>query len=218
MENCDLSIGRRSRKKDNVFQRVQAKVFHFLVNLFIGMNYHDLGCNVRAFRREVLESIHLYGDQNRFFPLLANRLGFRVREVDVAQYQSGAVRRIYSFGHYTERFVDLISIFFLIKFTRKPLRFFGVPGIIIFSLGSILALYLFYQRIFMSVPLADKPMVLVSVLLIVFGIQLFAIGLVAEIIIFTHSKDSKEYIVEKIIDHANPPLAEEVSFTEKIRS
>ena len=70
---------------------------------------------------------------------------------------------------------------------------------IIFSIGSLLALLLFYQRVFLEIALADRPIVLVSILLIVFGIQLFAIGLVAEIIIFTHSKDSKEYIVEKVI-------------------
>ncbi len=120
--------------------------------------------------------------------------------MDVEQFKTYKSGSVYSLGHYTERIVDLISIFFLIKFTKKPLRFFGFPGFIIFSIGSILALYLFYERMFLNVGLADRPIVLVSILLIVFGIQLFAIGLVAEIIIFTHSKDSKEYIIEKIIN------------------
>jgi len=195
----DIIILKRKRRKDNIFQRLQAKIFHGLVNMFLGMHYQDLGCRVRLFKREVLDNIKLYGDQIRFLPLLANKFGFRVLELDVEQYQSEGAPRFYSLGHYTERLVDLISIFFLIKFTKKPLRFFGFPGFIIFSIGSLLALYLFYQRTFMGIGLADKPMVLVSILLIVFGIQLFAIGLVAEIIIFTHSKDSKEYIVEKVI-------------------
>jgi glycosyltransferase involved in cell wall biosynthesis len=191
--DCDMLIARRHSI------RVQAKIFHFLVKVFLGMHYRDLGCRVRLFKREVLENIRLYGDQIRFLPLLANRYGFKVREKEVKQFQSGVSQRVYSLGHYTERLVDLISIFFLIKFTKKPLRFFGVPGFIIFSLGFMLALYLLYQRLFLNESLADKPIVLVSILLIVFGIQLFAIGLVAEIIIFTHSKDSKEYIIEKVI-------------------
>jgi glycosyltransferase involved in cell wall biosynthesis len=197
--DIDMVIAKRTRQKDNIFQRVQARIFHSIVNIILGMHYQDLGCRVRLFKREVLEHIYLYGDQIRFLPLLANNYGFRVKEMDVEQFQSDAVHTVYSLRHYTERIVDLVSIFFLIKFTKKPLRFFGLPGFLIFGVGSLLALYLFYQRMFLDIGLADKPMVLVSILLIVFGIQLFAIGLVAEIIIFTHSKDSKEYIVEKVI-------------------
>lgn len=199
-KDVDMIIAKRTRKKDNYFQRIQARIFHSLVNLFLDMHFQDLGCRVRLFKREVLEHINLYGDQIRFLPLLANKYGFRIKEIDVEQFQSDAQHRVYSPGHYTERIVDLISIFFLIKFTKKPLRFFGFPGFIIFSIGSLLALYLFYERMFLNEGLADRPIVLVSILLIVFGIQLFAIGLVAEIIIFTHSKDSKEYIVEKVIN------------------
>src|SRR5690554_1894958 len=198
-KDTDMIIARRIRKKDHIFQQIQAKIFHFLVKLIIGMHYQDLGCRVRLFKREVLEHINLYGDQIRFFPLLANKYGFRVTEKEIEQNQSDALHRVYSIAHYTERIVDLISIFFIIKFTKKPLRFFGFPGFVIFSLGILLLLYQFYQRVFLDIALADKPMVLVSILLIVFGIQLFAIGLVAEIIIFTHSKDSKDYIVEEVI-------------------
>lgn len=195
----DMIIASRKRDKDNFLQRFQTKIFHYIVKLMLGMYYHDLGCQVRLFKKEVLEHVHLYGDQIRFLPLLADKYGFKVKELEVVQYQSDAVHTVYSVKHYTERFVDLISIFFLIKFTKKPLRFFGVPGFIIFTIGSLLALILFYQRIFWSTGLANRPIVLVSILLIVFGIQLFAIGLVAEIIIFTHSKDTEEYIVEKVI-------------------
>ena len=209
LKDTDMVIARRKRKKDNIFQRIQARIFHYLVKITVGMEFHDLGCRVRAFKREVLENINLYGDQIRFLPLLATRYGFRVKEMEVDQYKTDVVHRVYSLGHYTERIVDLVSIFFLIKFTKKPLRFFGFPGVLIFGIGSIIALYLFIQRAFMGVGLADKPIVLVSILLIVFGIQLFAIGLVAEIIIFTHSKDSKEYIVEKIIDNTSSKYMEE---------
>jgi hypothetical protein len=205
-----MSIGRRIKRLDNVFHNLQAKIFHYLVKITVGIAYHDLGCFARAFKREILTNVYIYGDQYRFFPLLANRFGFKVVEIDVKPSQHEATKRVYSLGHYTERIVNLISIFFIIKFTRKPLRFFGFPGFIIFILGSALALYLFYLRMFGGEGLADKPIVLVSILLIVFGIQLFAIGLVAEIIIFTHAKDSKEYIIEKIIDKSNSEVHEAV--------
>ena len=197
-ENVDMLIAVRSRKKDNFFHRLQAKLFHFLVQFALGMKFNDLGCNVRMFSRELLEKIYIYGDQHRFLPLLANRSGFKVKEYAVEQYYTDIPKRIYSINHYIERVVNFISIFFLIKFTRKPLRFFGFPGMLIFTAGLLLALFLFIQRTLLGISLADRPLVLVGILLIVFGIQLFAIGLVAEIIIFTQSKDSKEYIIEEI--------------------
>lgn len=198
-KNTDMLIAVRSHKKDNFLHRFQARIFHYLIKLTLGMKFNDLGCAVRIFSREILEKIYIYGEQFRFLPLLAARSGFRVKEYKVPQYYTDLSKRIYSLPHYTSRLVNFISIFFLIKFTKKPLRFFGFPGIIIFSIGSILALILFIQRAFLGVGLADRPIVLVSILLIVFGIQLFAIGLVAEIIIFIHAKDSKEYIIEKVI-------------------
>ncbi len=197
-KNVDMLVAVRSRKKDNFLHRLQANFFHYIVKLTLGMNFNDLGCIVRIFSRELLDKIYIYGDQHRFLPILASRSGFKVKEYDVAQYYTDISKRVYSVGHYTDRFVNFISIFFLVKFTKKPLRFFGIPGILIFALGSLLALFLFVQRTFLGVGLADRPLVLVSILLIVFGIQLFAIGLVAEIIIFTHSKESKEYIIEEI--------------------
>jgi glycosyltransferase involved in cell wall biosynthesis len=207
-KDSDMLIAVRSYRKDNLMHRLQARIFHRLIKLTLGMKFNDLGCMVRIFNREVLEKVYIYGDQNRFLPLLASRSGFRVKEYPAAQYFTDLPKRVYSLPHYTERIVDFISIFFLIKFTKKPLRFFGFPGIIIFSIGSIMALYLFIERAFLGVGLADRPIVLVSILLIVFGIQLFAIGLVAEIIIFTHAKESKEYIIEEII-HTEKSAPEE---------
>lgn len=205
----DMLIASRARVKDKFFHRLQARIFHYLVRLSLGMNFSDLGCKVRILKREVLDRVYLYGDQYRFLPLLASRYGFKVKERKVSSYYTDSPREIYSFGHYTERIVDLISIFFLIKFTKKPLRFFGLPGFIIFLAGCIIALYLFIERVIFDTGLADRPIVLVSILLIVFGIQLFAIGLVAEIIIFTHSKESKDYIVDEIIQKGSGEHKEE---------
>lgn len=191
----DMIIAQRKKRLDH---QLKSRVFHKMIKKIVGQEFHDLGCKVRLFKREVLESTYIYGDQYRFLPLIANKNGYKVKEIPVTAFQSETFHKSYFLGHYIQRFVDLISIFFLIKFTKKPLRFFGFPGIVSFSLGAILALYLFIERTIFDVPLADKPIVLVSILLIIFGVQLFAIGLVAEIIIFTHSKDSKDYIVESV--------------------
>ena len=210
LKNSDMSIARRTRNLDNNVHQVQSKIFHNLVKAVVGIEFHDLGCKVRAFKREVLENVYIYGDQYRFLPLLALNYGYKVKEVQVDQYKSDAFHSVYSVGHYVQRIVDLISVLFLIKFTKKPLRFFGVPGIVLFLIGSLIGLYLVFERSVLNIPLADRPLLLASLFLIVFGVQLFAIGLVAEIIIFTHSKETREYIIEKVINGSSSNFEEEV--------
>ena len=150
----------------------------------------------------------MYGDQDRFLPLLAAKYGFKVDEVKVTQAQKDVVQKFYPFSNYVSRFLELISIFFLVKFTKKPIRFFGSTGLITFSIGFILAIILFIERAFLGVALADRPIVLISILLMIFGIQSFAIGLVGELIIFTHAKDFKDYIIESVVSYENVSLSD----------
>lgn len=103
-------------------------------------------------------------------------------------------------GVYSRRLLDLLSIFFLVKFTRKPLRFFGLTGLTSLFVGGIYTGYLVFQRFYMGVPLADRPALLLGLLLIVLGIQLFAIGLVGELIIFTHAREQREYTIDKMVN------------------
>lgn len=200
LENQDMVISRRWPRKDSLFNRLQSNIFHFMVKFITGLNFHDLGNTARVFKRKVLEEIQLYGDLHRFLPLLAYRYGFKIKEVQIAQSQMDAFQRIHHVGVYIRRLLDLTSVFFLIKFTKKPLRFFGLLGTFVFFWGAVLGFYLFVQRVFFGIALADRPIVLVSLLLIVVGVQIFAIGLIGEIIIFTHAKELKEYTIEEIVN------------------
>ncbi|NIU01742.1 MAG: dolichol-phosphate mannosyltransferase, partial [Nitrosopumilaceae archaeon] len=185
---------------DGFINRLQSAIFHKLVKLITGYKFKDLGSGVRAFKRRVIEEVQIYGDQHRFFPLLATKYGFKVKEVDVSQSIKDTYQRLYSFGIYFRRILDLLSVFFLVKFTKKPLRFFGLSGFFVFAIGAILSMFLFIQRVFMGVALGDRPIILLAVLLLVLGIQLFSIGLIGEIIIFTHAKELKEYTIDEIIN------------------
>jgi len=198
LKNFDMVVGWRFPRIDGFLNNLQSKFFNFLVKTFVGTNFHDLKCNVKLFKREVLENIYMYGDQDRFLPLWAWRLGYKVNEVQVKQHKKDFRQTFYPLGNYIERTLELISLFFLIKFTKKPIRFFGSSGLIIFIIGLLIGLWLFIERMFLGIPLADRPVVLVSLLLIVFGILAFAIGLVGELIIFTHAKDIKDYIIEDV--------------------
>jgi hypothetical protein len=131
---------------------------------------------------------------------MAHRQGFRVIELDVTQSEKDIHQRIYAPGLYVRRLLDLLTIFFLIKFTKKPLRFFGLVGTTLFSVGLITSLYLIGERLFLGISLADRPALILSSLLVVLGVQIIAIGLIGEIIIFTHAKDIKEYKIDTIIN------------------
>lgn len=200
MSNCDMVIGRRYPRIDSVFNRVQTSVFSWLVSIITGSRFRDLGCGVRAFKRAVAKEIPVYGDQHRFLPLLASRQGFRVKEVNVAQSSKEKSLRVYRPGVYPRRLLDLLTVFFLVKFTKKPLRLFGLIGTATFAIGGAITAYLIIQRLFFGMPLAERPALLLSSLLVVLGVQIFALGLIGELIIFTHAKDIKEYTIEEIIN------------------
>lgn len=200
LEHCDMALSRRWPRRDSLLNRLQSRLFNFLLRLSTDLKIRDAGCSARAFTREVIEEIQLYGDLHRFFPVMAHRQGFRVIELDVTQSEKDIHQRIYAPGLYVRRLLDLLTIFFLIKFTKKPLRFFGLVGSTLFSLGAISSLYLIMERLIFNVSLADRPALIISSLLIVLGVQIIAIGLIGEIIIFTHAKDLKEYKIDKIIN------------------
>lgn len=199
-EDCDMMIAKRKRKLDKAIHRVQSSIFHTLLNAIVGSDFHDLGCHLRLFKREILGTVNIYGDQYRYLPIIAQRYGYKVKEMEAHQYKSDVLHNVYSPREYSHRIFDIISIFFLVKFTKKPLRFFGLPGLVLTVIGVILGIYLFYERSVLGVPLADRPMLLASIMLVVFGFQFLAIGLVAEILIFTHAAETKDYIVDKIVD------------------
>ena len=198
-DNNDMIVCRRWPRSDSLFNRTARRIFHWPIKWISGLDLHDLGCSARLFRRRIFDEVRLYGDQHRFLPLLAYRQGFHVVEIDARQAPSDTSARLYSPRIYMERALDLLSMFFLIRFTRKPLRFFGLIGSVSFGFGSLMLLILGIQRLFFDIPLANRPVLLLASLLVVLGFQFFAIGLIGEIIIFTQSRATKEYTVEKVV-------------------
>lgn len=200
LKDYDMVIARRFPRRDSILNVIQSKVFHFLLNTMIAVPFHDLGCGVRALKRRVAEELNIYGDQHRFLPLLAAQQGFKVLELDAAQAKEDTFKRVYSPGVYIRRMLDILTIAFIVKFTRKPLRFFGLIGSFTLALGTLGAVYLAIERLYFGGALADRPALVLAVLMMVLGFQTIAVGLIGELIIFTHTKDVKEYRVERIVE------------------
>ena len=201
LDGCDLAIAVRwPRAVASKFEKFRRELFHKLLKFLADDEYRDLGCSVRLMKRQVIDEVPIYGDQERFLPLLASRRGFRVREVELAQSDQDRFQGRYGPKTYLRRLLDIFTVFFLAKFTKKPLRFFGMIGSVTAIVGGVFLTYVVVERLFFGVALAERPALLLSSLLVVLGLQIFALGLLGELIIFTHARDIKEYTIEKIVN------------------
>ena len=203
LADSDMAIARRTTESSSWFESLQARLFQRFVRVLFGRTIADPVCRVRACRRQVLEDIVGYSVQQHFLPLLAAERGFRVAEVEVrrgdpTEDEAGLFGRFSVLSRLRLAF-EAISLFIVLKFIFKPLRFFGALGVPILLLGLAYTGGLAISRLFFGTPLADRPALILGVLLIVLGIQVIALGLIGEIIIFASGKRIKDYKVEKIL-------------------
>jgi glycosyltransferase involved in cell wall biosynthesis len=195
----DLVSARRIKRKDSALNRAESRVFNWLVRRLIGVEVHDLGSGVVAMRKEVADSLDMYGDMFRFIPILAHRQGYKITEALLTHVPRRKKSGLYAPGIYVRRLLDIVTLFFVIKFTKKPLRFFGLNGAAIFFLGTVINLYLVFYK-FLGNPVANRPLLILGTLFMVLGIQLVSIGLIGELVIFVHARKLKEYRIEKIVE------------------
>jgi glycosyltransferase involved in cell wall biosynthesis len=195
---ADMAVANRSPRLDSWLNRMQSRLFHRIVGGVTDQQFHDMACGVRAMRRTVAEALPLYGDLHRFIPALAVREGYRVDEVPLAQHPDDARIRVYSPGVYFRRLIDIAAFFFLAKFTERPLRFFGLVGSVFLMSGAALSLVLLVQR-FEGQGIANRPALLLAVLLVALGVQLIGLGLVGEIIVHLRAPHRRAYRVRERI-------------------
>ncbi len=196
----DLVITRRFPRRDPVVNRIQSGVYHFLVRILTGVPFKDITCGMRLINRKIVSKLIVYGDLHRFIPVFAALRGIKIAEVIVSQRQEDVSVRMVKPGIYVRRILDIVTLFFLVKFTKKPLRFFGLVGSALFVPGLVLTAYLAVLRLLGVTGLADRPLLLLGMLLMVFGIQIFSIGLVGELIVFSHAREMEDYEIEEIIE------------------
>lgn len=193
---ADVVVANRSPRVDSWLNRLQSHAFHRMLGSVTDRRFHDIACGVRMMRRPVAETLPLYGDLHRFIPALALREGHRVEEVPVAQHPNDARTRVYGPGVYLRRLLDVAAFFFLAKFTEKPLRFFGLVGSVFFGLGAVTGVVLLAERL-AGQGIANRPLLLLAVLLIALGVQLMGLGLVGEIIVHLRSPHRRAYRVRE---------------------
>jgi hypothetical protein len=188
----DLAVARRWPRLDSKVNRLQHLALHLTAGRLANGALHDIACGVRAARRDVLQEIPLYGDFARFLPLLAIYNGYNVVEVASAQHPSDLPRRVYGPGVYVRRLIDILGLYFLLRFTEKPLRFFGLIGSVLAGVGGVALIVMFVQRL-LGQPLGNRPLLLLAVLLATLGVQAIALGLVGEMIVHFNASRRRSY-------------------------
>jgi hypothetical protein len=189
---ADVAVAWRSPRIDSFVNRAQNRILHWTLGTLVRDRIHDVACGVRAIRPEVLAELPLYGDFARFLPLLALRDGWRVDEVASAVHPDAMKGRLYGPGVYLRRLIDVLGLLFLLRFTEKPLRFFGLVGTFLAAPGGVILFVVFLQRLG-GQGAADRPVVLLGVLLLVLGVQLIALGLIGEMIVHLTASRRRGY-------------------------
>ena len=198
-DKVDVISPWRQYRVDPTFNRLQSGLFNFLVRKITKFNLHDLSNTVKVFRREVIEETELYGNMYRFLPILAAQKGYKYKEIKCDHYQEHGKTGFYSFSDYFTRILDIITLYFNIRFTRKPLRFFSTFGLLFLITGVFIIGYVFFQKIFLGHPIGGRPVLLLSLLFMVLGVQAASAGLLGEIVAFVYGRQKKEYSVDKKI-------------------
>jgi glycosyltransferase involved in cell wall biosynthesis len=200
LEDNDVVAVRRWPRFDSKLKQVQSNLLHGVIKAFTKAPFGDVGCGVRLYRKSVFEETTLYGDFHRFLPMLAYEQGFVINVLEIPQSQADAHRLVYSPGTYLSRVLDVLTVVFLTKFNKRPLRFFGAAGAACLLAGMLGLAWIGAERMFFDVAAGDRPAMVLFILALALGVQLAAIGLVGETLIFTHAKDIKEYKIKRIYE------------------
>jgi dolichol-phosphate mannosyltransferase len=195
-EGVEVVLTRREPRRDALVNRFQSAAFHSIMRGVYDQPFKDLTCGMRGFTREAARGLDLYGDLHRFIPILAAKKGYRMAEVPGAQRSEDHRVRVFSPAVYARRLLDVLHVFFLTRFTSKPLRFFGIIGMTLGLVGFLITAALAYMRLFHGEALADRPMLLLGVLLLVVGVQIISTGLIGEIVLFFNSDRVKPEVDE----------------------
>ncbi len=202
-QGADLAYAPRLRAPRAGRRRLQSRLFNALLSMASGSRFRDVASGTRALRKQVVREIPVYGDFHRYLPILAERLGFRVDEVEGAVHPRARGPAIHAPADYLWRAMDVLSIFFLTRFTRRPLRLFGALGSTFAAVGAVILAVVAVQRL-LGTPLADRPILVLATLLLGLGVQMFTIGLLAELILFFHARQIRDYRIARVYEAARP--------------
>ncbi len=201
-EGYDIVSGWRKNRQDKaVTRRFPSIVANKIISGLTGVHLHDYGCTLKAYRKEVIKNIDLYGEMHRYIPAIASWMGVQVTEIPVSHHSRKYGKSKYGISRTIRVILDIITIKFLLSYSQRPIQIFGLLGLISTGTGLIVTAYLIIMRLFFNQSLADRPLFMLSIFMIFIGIQLITMGLLAEILmrIYHEAQDKPTYVVKEII-------------------
>ena len=183
-EGYDLVSGWKRTRQDPLSKTIPSRFFNFITRQISGIELHDFNCGLKAYRREVVKNIKVYGELHRYIPVLASWEGYdRITEKPVEHHPRKYGRTKFGVERFIRGFLDLLSVLFLTRFAVRPMHFFGTIGTICFTTGVLVSLWLTIDKIVFGHYISDRPLLLLGALLILFGAQMFTTGLLGEMVV-----------------------------------
>lgn len=194
----DLVTGWKENRLDPKEKTIPSKLFNAMTSKMSGLKLNDYNCGFKCYKKEVLEEIDLYGELHRFVPFLAHKKGFKVKEIPVLHHERKHGVSKFGFERYARGFFDLLTVVFITNYINRPMHLFGGIGSLFFGLGLILFSYLFFGRWIMGESIGSSPLFLISIFLLGSGVQIFIVGMLAELIVHNKERDKKKsYSIKK---------------------
>ena len=202
-EGFDLVTGWKTHRRDPISRRLLSRLFNRVTSAFSGVRLHDMNCGLKAYRKEVVHGLRLYGELHRFIPVLAHYRGFRIAELPVNHRPREHGRSRYGVERYLRGFLDLLTVSFIGRYGHRPLHLFGGLGLLLGAIGSAILIYLTVVKA-LGHAIGQRPLLLLGVLLVVIGMQFFSLGLISEMITSHHEervqeRDRAELLIDEVL-------------------
>lgn len=197
-EGYDVVSGWRANRRDSLAKHIISRGANLLRKLLLHDRIHDSGCTLKAYRRECFENLTLYGEMHRFIPAILSLRGFKVTELPVRHHPRAYGKTKYSFKRVLKGFLDMLVVTFWMRYATRPIHLFGTLGVLTTLLGLLVGFYLTLLKLFFNEPIGNRPLLLLTILLIVLGAQFITFGLMSDILVKIYYKNEPTYCIEKI--------------------
>ena len=202
-EGYDLVSGWKEDRQDPLNKTLPSRFFNWTVRRTSGLPLHDFNCGLKAYRREVVDTIHVYGEQHRYIPVVAAQAGFRVTEEPVHHRKRTAGVSKYGWQRYLRGYLDLTTVLFLGRYQHRPQHLFGGIGTLFIVIGLLVELYLTIDKLVFGNPIGQRPLLLLGALLIIVGVQLLSLGLIGELIANSRARQGPDTLqVAEVVEPA----------------
>jgi glycosyltransferase involved in cell wall biosynthesis len=198
----DVVCGWRSKRKDSISKKLFSRFANSMRRRLTGATIHDSGCSLRAYRRDCLKDLELYGEMHRYIPAMLSWKGYKISEVRTNHRPRAHGKTKYGYQRLIKGFLDLILILFWQKYSMRPIHLLGGSGILLAAIGVILGIYLGVDRLAFGAPLTERPLFLLAILMIVVGVQFLVFGVLADIMvrIYYGQGGRKHYTIEEVLE------------------